>query len=74
MAMKNAEKQLKELKMALNYCHLNCDEILEDYREYMKRCKHNSKSWDGKDRRIYFLNKSEYHPTSWGGDERRAYE
>ncbi len=34
--MTNAEKQLEELKLAMKYCDLDPDEIIQDYRECLK--------------------------------------
>ena len=40
--MKNAEAQLREIRLALKYCELDFDEILEDYREHLKDLKRRS--------------------------------
>ena len=37
--MKNAAAQLREIRLALEYCELDFDEILEDYREHLKDLK-----------------------------------
>ncbi len=34
--MKNAETQLREIQLALKYCELDYDAILEDYREHLR--------------------------------------
>ena len=34
--MDSAEKRLKEIQLALKYCDLDYEEILEDYREHLK--------------------------------------
>lgn len=70
--MRKAERELEELKMALNYCHLNHEEILEDYRDYMQRCQKNTNEWDGTDRRIYYLSRFKHPQQRWKGLERRS--
>ena len=40
--MKSAEAQLREIRLALKYCELDFDEILEDYREHLKDLKRRS--------------------------------
>ncbi len=67
-----AEEELNELRSALNYCQLSCEEILEDYREYIRRCKKKGESWDGVDRRIYFLEKCKFSSRLWHGTDRRS--
>lgn len=37
--MKNAEAELQEIRLALQYCDLDYREILEDYREHLKDVK-----------------------------------
>lgn len=34
--MESAEAQLREIQLALKYCDLDYQEILEDYREHLK--------------------------------------
>ncbi len=70
--MEDAKLQLKELRMALNYCHLNDEEILEDYRDYLRKCKNKSKDWNGSDRRIYYLDRWSSSLQQWSGAERRT--
>ena len=41
--MKSAEKQLREIQLALKYCDLDFNEILEDYREHLKDLKNRAK-------------------------------
>jgi len=69
--MENAKRQLKELRMALKYCHLNHEEILEDYRDYLKKCENKNKSWNGSDRREYSINRWSSSLKQWNGAERR---
>ncbi len=70
--MKNAKHQLEELRMALKYCHLNYEEILEDYRDYIRRCKDKSKDWNGSDRRMYSICTLNSSLKQWNGSERRT--
>lgn len=37
--MKSAEAQLREIQLALKYCDLDYEAILEDYREHLKELK-----------------------------------
>ncbi len=37
--MESAEAQLREIQLALRYCELDYEDILEDYREYLKDLK-----------------------------------
>lgn len=68
----NAKNELSELKQALRYCHLDFEEILEDYREYLERCRQNSDRWNGIDRRDYFIKKQGAPKSKWDGTERRS--
>lgn len=68
----NAENELRELKQALQYCHLDCEEILEDYREHLDRCRRKGDHWNGIDRRDYFIKKWDAPRKKWDGTERRS--
>lgn len=68
-----ANEELLELIQALRYCQLDYEEILEDYREHLARCKEKSIDWDGKDRRDFFLERNRARFRTWDGEERRTY-
>ncbi len=38
--METPETQLREIQLALEYCDLDYEEILEDYREHLKNINH----------------------------------
>lgn len=58
--MKSAEAQLREIQLALQYCDLDYEAILEDYREHLKEIRRKKTQ---ESRRLLMIKQSRQHPS-----------